>query len=130
MDNWIAIPMKKVNDIEFGMERSEVRKKFAVPAREFKKSKYSKRTTDDFGSCHVYYDGNDKCEAVEIFDEVAVYVDDKKIFPVTVEEVKKIIPDLVEEEDSYISEKLSIGIYAPDDKMESILIGCEGYYGE
>ena len=130
MDNWIAIPMKKVNDIEFGMERSEVRKKFAVPAREFKKSKYSKRTTDDFGNCHVYYDGNDKCEAVEIFDEVAVYVDDKKIFPVTVEEVKKIIPDLVEEEDSYISEKLSIGIYAPDDKMESILIGCEGYYGE
>lgn len=130
MDNWIAIPMKKVNDIEFGMERSEVRKKFAVPVREFKKSKYSKRTTDDFGSCHVYYDGNDKCEAVEIFDEVAVYVDDKKIFPVTVEEVKKIIPDLVEEEDSYISEKLSIGIYAPDDKMESILIGCEGYYGE
>ena len=130
MDNWIAIPMKKVNDIEFGMERSEVRKKFAVPVREFKKSKYSKRTTDDFGSCHVYYDWNDKCEAVEIFDEVAVYVDDKKIFPVTVEEVKKIIPDLVEEEDSYISEKLSIGIYAPDDKMESILIGCEGYYGE
>ena len=130
MDNWIAIPMKKVNDIEFGMERSEVRKRFAVPVREFKKSKYSKRTTDDFGSCHVYYDGNDKCEAVEIFDEVAVYVDDKKIFPVTVEEVKKIIPDLVEEEDSYISEKLSIGIYAPDDKMESILIGCEGYYGE
>ena len=101
-----------------------------VPAREFKKSKYSKRTTDDFGSCHVYYDGNDKCEAVEIFDEVAVYVDDKKIFPVTVEEVKKVIPDLVEEEDSYISEKLSIGIYAPGEKMESILIGCEGYYGE
>lgn len=130
MDNWIAIPMKKVNDIEFGMERSEVRKKFTVPAREFKKSKYSKRTTDDFGSCHVYYDGKDKCEAVEIFDEVAVYVDDKKIFPVTVEEVKKIIPDLVEEEDSYISEKLSIGIYAPGEKMESILIGCEGYYGE
>ena len=130
MDNWIVIPMEKVNDIEFGMERSEVRKKFAVPVREFKKSKFSKRTTDDFGSCHVYYDENDKCEAVEIFDEVAVYAYDKKIFPVTVEEVKKIIPDLVEEEDSYISENLSIGIYAPGDKMESILIGCKGYYGE
>lgn len=130
MDNWIVIPMEKVNGIEFGMERSEVRKKFAVPVREFKKSKFSKRTTDDFGSCHVYYNENDKCEAVEIFDEVAVYVYDKKIFPVTVEEVKKIIPDLIEEEDSYISEELSIGIYAPDDKMESILIGCKGYYGE
>ena len=90
MDNWIVIPMKKVNDIEFGMERSEVRKKFTIPAKEFKKSKFSKRTTDDFGSCHVYYDKNDKCEAVEIFDDVMVYINDKKIFPTTVVLITKI----------------------------------------
>ena len=129
MDKWTVIPTKKVNDIEFGMERSEVRKKFPVPAREFKKSKFSKRTTDDFGSCHVYYDENDRCEAVEIFDDAEVYMDGKKVFPITVQEIMEIIPDLVKEDDSFIGDKTSIGIYAPGDKMESILIGCEGYYG-
>lgn len=128
MNKWTVIPTKKVNDIEFGMERAEVRKKFSVPEREFKKSKFSKRTTDDFGSCHVYYDENDRCEAVEIFDDVEVYMDGKKVFPITVQEIIELIPDLVKEEDSLISQNASIGIYAPGDKMESILIGCEGYY--
>ena len=31
-------------------------------------------TADNFGFCHVFYDENDKCEAIEIFDEVEVYV--------------------------------------------------------
>ena len=128
MDKWTVIPTKKVNDIEFGMERSEVRKKFPVQAREFKKSKFSKRTTDDFGSCHVYYDENDRCEAVEIFDDAEVYMDGKKVFPITVQEIMEIISDLVKEEDSLISENLSIGIYAPENKMESILFGCKEYY--
>ena len=128
MDKWTVIPTKKVNDIEFGMERAEVRKKFSVPAREFKKSKFSKRTTDNFGSCHVYYDENDRCEAVEIFDDAEVYMDGKKVFPITIQEIMEIIPDLVKEEDSLISQNASVGIYAPGDKMESILIGCEGYY--
>ncbi len=128
MDNWIAIPLKKVNDIEFGMSREEVRKKFAVPVREFKKSRFSKRTTDDFGCCHVYYDENDQCEAIEIFDDIAIYMDHKKIFPATIKEACEIITDLKKEDDSYISEKMSVGIYAPGDKMESILFGCEGYY--
>ena len=38
------------------------------------------------------------------------------------------LPDLEEDDIGPISYERSIGIYAPDDEMESILFGREGYY--
>ena len=120
-------PLKKVDKIEFGMERDVVRKLYGE-YEEFKKSEYSENTTDDFGSFHVYYDENDKCEAVEIFDDVEVTVNGEKIFPVKIEEAQKIESSLVRDEEGLISIEKSIGIYAPDENMESVLFGKEGYY--
>ena len=42
-------PLKKVDKIEFGMERDAVRKLYGE-YEEFKKSEYSENTTDDFGN--------------------------------------------------------------------------------
>ena len=120
-------PLKKVDKIEFGMERELVRKLYGK-YEEFKKSEYSENTTDDFGSFHVYYDENNKCEAVEIFDDVEVTVNGEKIFPVKIEEAQKIESSLVRDEEGLISIEKSIGIYAPDEDMESILFGKKGYY--
>ena len=120
-------PLKKVDKIEFGMERDVVRKLYGE-YEEFKKSEYSENTTDDFGSFHVYYDENDKCEAVEIFDDVEVTVNGEKIFPVKIEEAQKIESSLVRDEEGLISIEKSIGIYAPDENMESVLFGKKGYY--
>ena len=39
-----------------------------------------------------------------------------------------IVFDLKEDYGSYISKKLSIGIYAPEGEPESILFGETGYY--
>lgn len=126
-----VIPLVEANGVKFGMKRSEVRD-ILGESKEFKKSPLSTTLADDFGYCHVFYDDNDECEAIEIFDEVEVYIDDKLIFPMKKREalklLKKFFKDLKKDADGLISYKYSIGIYAPEKEMESILIGRENYY--
>ncbi|MCD8104530.1 MAG: outer membrane protein assembly factor BamE [Lachnospiraceae bacterium] len=128
MEKWTAQPTQEVNGIRFGMNREEVRKLLGT-AKEFKKTKFSLTTTDDFGICHVFYNEQDQCEAIEIFSDVEISVNGQVIFPADVAQAKLLIEDLVMEDDSLISESLSIGIYAPGGRMESILFGEAGYYG-
>lgn len=130
MVKWDAAPLKEINGVSFGMPRPQVRNALGGQYREFKKSKFSKNTTDDFGVCHVFYNQEDQCEAVEVFGECEVSVNGKVIFPLDIPSVKKLIPDLEEDLGSYISKKLSIGIYAPEGDPESILFGVAGYYGD
>lgn len=128
MVKWNATPLEEINGVKFGMPRSKVREVLGGTYREFKKGKFSTTTTDDFGICHVFYNRDDKCEAVEVFEECEVSVGGKVIFPLAIPSVEKLIPDLEEDTGSYISKKLSVGIYAPDGKPESILFGEAGYY--
>ena len=128
MVKWIATPLVVINWVKFGMPRSEVRTVLGGKYKEFKKSKFSKNTTDDFGICHVLYNKDDKCEAVEVFRECEVSVNGKLVFPLDISSVKKQVNDLEEDTGSYISKKLSIGIYAPGGTPESILFGEVGYY--
>ena len=130
MVKWTAIPLKEINGVKFGMSRSEVRALFSGKYAEFKKSKFSQNTTDDFGICHVFYNKDDKCEAVEVFNDCEVSVNGNLLFPLDISSVKQQIDDLEEDSGSYISKKLSIGIYAPEGKPESILFGEPGYYEE
>lgn len=127
MDKINAVPLREVAGVKFGMKRSEVRKVLG-DAREFKKSKFSKTLTDDFGFCHVFYNSDDECEAIELFKEVQVMIGNRLVFPMTLDEAKKILGELIEDVGSYISAKDSVGIYAPGGSMESILFGVAGYY--
>lgn len=129
MVKWTATPLQEINGVKFGMPRSEVRAVLGGKYKEFKKSKFSKNTTDDFGYCHVFYTSDDKCEAVEVFSECEVSINGKLVFPLEISSLKEQIDDLEEDTGSYISKKLSIGIYAPDGTPESILFGEAGYYG-
>lgn len=124
-----VIPNVKVNDIVFGMSRAEVRELLGE-AKEFKKGPYASNTTDDFGFCHVFYDKQNKCEAVEIFDDpgVEVYLDDTRIFPTDLDEAKVMVDDFEIDGSGLISISLSIYIDAPDGEMESILFGKKDYY--
>lgn len=128
MCEWVAEPLVGINDIKFGMSRDDVRKAFNGKFTEFKKSKFSKNTTDDFGVCHVFYSKDDKCEAVEVFNECHVTIHGKVVFPADIEFVKTVITNLKFDGNSYISKDMSIGIYAPDGQAESILFGAPGYY--
>ena len=83
---------------------------------------------DDFGFYHVFYDMNDMCEAVEIFENVEIEIDDIQIFPGTVSNAYRIIGDLAEGEGGLISISQSVGISVSDGRIESILFGKKDYY--
>lgn len=121
-----VIPLTQIGDIKIGMCRDEVRK-ILGEAHEFKKSKFSKNTTDDFGWCHIFFDENNKCEAVEIFD-AKVYVNNICVFPATELQLKEVFADLTQDEYGYISAQYSVGVSAPDGIPESILFGANNYY--
>ena len=124
-----VVPTVSVNEVKFGMDRKQVRALLGE-AKEFRKAQYDENTTDDFGFCHVFYDAEDKCEAIEIFDNAEVYVEGKLIFPIDLSTALEIINDFEQDDDGLTSYSLSIGIYAPDDEPESILFGITGYYDE
>lgn len=41
---------------------------------------------------------------------------------------KNLFEGFIQEDNGFMSYKYSIGIYAPDDNIESILFGRKGYY--
>lgn len=124
-----AFPLVGIDKLKFGMRRHEVRNILGNPT-EFLKTNEDKKTTDDFGFCHVFYDEDDRCEAIEIFTENEVYIGDSKVFPTDFASAKKVVPGFIEDDDGLLSYELSIGIYAPDNEMESILFAKKGYYEE
>lgn len=123
--------LKSVGNIRFGMKRSEVRENLGQ-YKEFKKSQFSKNTTDDFGICHVYYDREDKCEAVELFDGVDIKILNTINLPKKFDEIctvlKSLDGNLEVAEDYCTSIKYSIGVYAIGNKVDTILFGKSGYY--
>ena len=128
MDKILVKPLEKINDLNFGTDREEVRKYFGNNFKEFKKSKFSPNTTDAYDYFHIFYDENNKFEAIEIFDDVIVSIEGVTIFPNNIKILKEISDDFKKQDYSYISKNKSIGVHAPNDKMESILIAIEGYY--
>lgn len=121
-------PNISIGKIEFGLDRKEVRRILPGFKSEFKKSIFSKITTDEFECCHVYYDSKGKCNAVELFNTNQLIYANKNLFLLSVSELKKLFPDMIEEYGSYCSKQYSVGVSFDDDKIESILVGCKDYY--
>lgn len=121
-------PNESIGKVKFGMERAEVRSVFPGFKKEFKKSKFSKNTADEFECCHVYYDANNKCNAVELFSTNQLMYENKNLFALNISEFQKFFPDLTEEYGSYCSKKYSVGVTFEEGKVESILVGCKDYY--
>lgn len=128
MNNWRATPLLEINGIKFGMHREEVRKILGNNFTEFKKNKFSKTTSDNYGFCHVYYNTQNDFVAVEIFEFSEIYVNDALLFPGTIENAKNIINNLEEDDYGYISRTQSIGICVANGQVDSILFGAKGYY--
>lgn len=125
--NLTVTPLEVVNGISFGTNRDTVRNTFGKYT-EFRKSSFSKNTTDDFGTFHVFYDTDNRFNAIEVF-EAEVVVNEIRIFPGTVSDACKLIDNLASsEQDYWISKKWSVGIYAPGGIIEGILFGVADYY--
>lgn len=125
---FLFIPNQSVDKIEFGCSRVEVRQALIGFKKEFKKNKFSKNTTDEFEYCHVFYDVNDKCNAIELFDTCELIYENKNLFKLSLSDFKELFPDMIEEYGSYFSKKYSVGVSFDADRVESILVGCKDYY--
>ena len=122
---------KKVGDIEFGNERNLIRSIFKE-FKEFKKSKFSKNTTDDFEICHVYYNIDNKCVAVEFFNESEIIFSEQNLFDLNYSDIQKMFSkldtNLITNSYEITSKKIGISILFSDGKPETILVFSEGYF--
>lgn len=123
-------PYENVGIVKFNSERVEVRKSLGNFS-EFRKTKFSKNTTDDFRFLHVIYDENNKVEAIEFFKESKLVLNGKNLFDFSYEELKSYLNDSNSKEDdfSYTSNKFGLTFSKGDDgKVESILAFRKGYW--
>lgn len=128
MAKYNVTPLKGFNDVLFGMSRTEIHRILGEPIRVFKKSQFSKVSTDDYGSYHIFYDKNDCFEAVEFFEanEVADLIN-STIFE-SIEAIKNSVYKFSQDGDGYLECHLSIGVYAPNNRIESVLFAVKDYY--
>lgn len=119
---------KEVNGVSFGTDRDAVRKVFGKKFKEIKKNIFSKNTMDAYDDFHIYYNKDNTFEAIEIFGRVTVRIEGVKAFPGNIETLKRLITDLDDEGDGYLSRKKSVGITTEDGEIKSILFGEPGYY--
>lgn len=129
MDKIEIEPYERAGNIKFGSERETVRKD-NENFKEFRKSRFSKNSTDDFSSFHVFYSEDDRVEAVEFFRESNLYFHDIQLFSQSYGDLKARLNTL----DSNITEDgiyktLGFSVYSPDgEQVESILVFGKGYY--
>jgi hypothetical protein len=114
------------------MPRNSVREIFGAEFCEFKKSKSSVNSTDDFGFAHVFYDINNACVAIELFDECVVSVGTACLMPCDRQSfcdwLKTVDRKAEIQNEEATSVALSIGATFAGGKIESILFAKEGYY--
>jgi hypothetical protein len=127
---YVFVPYESFDGVKFGASRVDVRSVFGDFA-EFSKTKFSKNTTDDFGSFHAYYDSADTLEALEVFegevllDGVQIFYKDKdKMFAA----IEIVDGEPVNTKDTILSTKLGLSAHAPE-VVESILLYRNGYLG-
>lgn len=134
--SFVFIPYEQIGDLVFGMTRDQVRK----ICGECKFSRMygypvENRYLDDFGYMHGLYSSEHILEAVELFPVSSIEYKNIKVSIgedacALIEELKKITNDIkyVEEDESYVSEKLGLMIYCPEHVVEDVLIYTKHYF--
>ena len=86
-------PFSSVGKISFGANRDEVRN-ILGQFTEFRKTRFSKNTTDDFGGLHVYCNEGDTVDAIELFPiDTLVLYKKKDLFGLSKEELIMLFSD-------------------------------------
>ena len=122
------IPLVGLDNIKFGMNRSEV-EKIIKPKKSFFKTKFSKNSTDVSDNMHIYYDENNSVEAIEIHSGATVFYKNNTILPADISQIKALFNLKETESDHYIDYDKSIAFYASEGKdIKSLTIGVKGYF--
>jgi hypothetical protein len=125
-------PYVGAGPILLGMSREQVRNALGNNYREFKKSQESEMPTDAFEWCHVYYKKSGICEAIEFFRPANPVLFGRVLIDKPINEVIKYFQEMDEkiiiDGDGFTSNKLGIGIYAPYETVEGVIVFEKGYY--
>lgn len=128
-NKYVINPCKGFNHIVFGEKRQSVRSVLGE-YKEFKKTKLSQNSTDDFGDFHIFYTSENEVEAVEFF-EGNITIDGKLILTdkeTALKNLYELDSDTVVSLEDAISKKLGISIYFPNETVESVLIAQSEYF--
>lgn len=125
-------PLESIGHIIFSDNRENIRSLLGEYT-EFKKTEFSKNTTDDFGYCQIFYDTENNCEAVEFSVNATIIVySDTFLTDLNFEEAKKFLQARDEKieisTDNITSKALGIAVYAPNGEVESLLFFRKGYF--
>ncbi|MDR0286689.1 MAG: hypothetical protein LBI03_03130 [Clostridiales bacterium] len=126
------LPYIGTEKIKLGSTREEARSTLGT-FNEFKKTKFSKNTTDDFSFCHVYYDVQNKVEAIEYFNSTEFLFKGNNLFSLNFSELKSFFGnnkiDFQEDDSGLRSDAIGLSVYSPNkEHIETILIYKRGYY--
>jgi hypothetical protein len=139
----IIQPYIGVGNVLFGSTRNEVQKAlYPAQATPFNRSREEQNTSDFYKSIgvFVYYNDQEKCEAIEFGDKMELEFEAFKIFKHSYIETERFFAQYDSELDlddsGFSSYKLGIGIYAPkcredeNCKIEGLIVFKEGYYDD
>lgn len=138
--SFIVIPKTSVGPVVFGQNREQVRVAAKSPVTPFWKTPESTVQTDAFDELgfHVYYDENDRCVAVEMWEESDPVLDDVHFFSMTPKMasswLSQMDPNMTSDSVSATSNKICISIYSDaginseNEKLDSVIVFVDGYY--
>lgn len=123
----IIVPFASVGNVAFDSKREDVRNLGSYT--EFKKSRFSKNTTDNFGGYHVFYTPNNEVEAVEIFPFVKAVYNGKNLFELSKQEVISLFGDVnfKEEEESLVFPSYGIEVVIEEERVSSVFAHMKDY---
>ena len=129
MNQVTFIPYESVGSIRMGSSREVVRNN-NPEYREFKKNRFSKNTTDDYGTYHVFYTKSNCVEAVEIFKGIDIVLNDIIISSLSIDELICRLSDskIIKESDSVNFPSYGLSISIQSGTIESYLIYAKGYW--
>lgn len=126
--------------VTFGMSRDEVAEAMGSAPRRFKKTVACTTLTDAFDQqgMQVFYDADDRVEALEVFAPSRPSFGDLDLFctPYTAltKAMRALDPDLQEDELGFTSNALGFGVYAehkdtdPERPSEGVIVFRKAYY--
>lgn len=122
------IPFISVGNVAFDSNREDVRNNIGNYT-EFRKTRYSKNTTDNFGCFHVFYAPNNKVDAIEIFPFVKAVYSGRNIFELSKQEVISLFNDVSfkEDEESLVFPSFGIEVVIEEERVTSVFAHKKDY---
>jgi hypothetical protein len=134
------VPYVHVGPIEFGLTRTDLRRRLNSPADGFRKSPTDTVLTDAFDTLgfHVFYNAEDRCEAVEFYRLTMPTLYGRNLLEQPFADARvwlqSLDPGIQAESGTLISHTYGLGLYAPSalhdlrSPVEAVIVFRRGYY--